>query len=1434
MMTALALMFLGMISWRELAVQRLPDITLPYLAFSARVEEGDLSPEQTNDNVTRPLEKIVASLPGIREMNTYTGNGFCWGYSAFERGTDIRFRVIDLQDKVNKWIAEQPLKVNANIMPYTTGDESLRLMDLILSVPIGQEFRTAFCGDIIRRGLRSIDGISGVDIAGESQANITLIAERDELLGLGMDASRLTGAINAANRGKLWLGSIREGNRTRPIHSESRINSLEDVLAVPLDAGGIFAVGDLVRVDPNEIEEKSIYRFNGKKAVRVSITKEKDRNTIQMARKVRERVREINSDLPDGFQLTITNDEARDLEDLISKIARLAVMGALLSLFVLLVFVRNPRVALVVVTAIPVSLFVTFNAMYAANLSINILSLLGLAAGVGMLVDNSIVVLENIFRHFQRGAHADVASWNGAREVIRALVVSTATNLVVFIPLFFMDENAAIILKEMALSLIFPMLISLFVAMTLVPMLTSRVIAGLRRTGEKGAPKSLVRSRLKSFFPRLNPWNRPGRPPRRLFAELVFMGTKACLRHPIRLIWMLIILMFITLLASRIKVVVQGMSASSINTVTLYGRAPLQSTLEQTDQMFRKKEEQVREIVNQSRFFESFSTSFDSEGGQIDLHLKPEFRSKQYYHFHEVLSGLGEGDNNAGFRLYSPFPGRARESGGASHINRILRSGGGSYPESIVLTGENMDALIEASTAVEEHLKSVKEVEKYEVRLQKGDPEVHFFPDLELMRVMKADLSSLRTHFESRGLMGIPTNVKIESGDVERLVNLRVLSGEEEQDAGREKDEQNLRTLGDMRRSMVALQGGGQIPLERLGAFSITQGVPYITKKNRQRDLKVGFVFKPVLYKDAMALERRKVLKTIQKSLGDIRLPVGISATVAGALEEDRELRVTWRRLLLLAILAVYLVMAFFFESISAPVIILFTLPLACIGGIWGVILSNSRLDNIAMLGSIILAGLAVNNGILLIEYTRQMERGKNYSRSRAILNSVRFRLRPILMTSLTTILGLAPILYSREAAQEARSLVAIIIGGMIFSAFLTLVVVPTFYNVIFRGMDRSRAFLAGMKRRLLHSHKNSPDLKPGAAVIRRSIPPAPLPPVADELESESLHISIRNVTCVYPNFRMKKILHLLPSRDYPWGHRPPDGNYALHNVDLEIGVGMFGLLGPNGAGKTTLMKILTGLIPPTYGVVEIAGYDLRNYFRDIRRHITYLPQNFGVYETLTLDQYLNFFAPLCGLHDREQRRRRINEVVEIAGLEDVRDKPMKRYSGGMRQRAGIAHIMLNPRPIIIVDEPTAGLDPVERVRFRLTLSELARTRIVILSTHIVDDITSSCRQVAVLNHGDVLYQGGLDGIMSGAQGLIWDVTRPPGVDFGVPGNRILYRKHLGDHVLCHYVATAGPVEGSTPVTPTFEDAYVALLMRHDQHLDVPSPAPLGEMLSQV
>lgn len=270
----------------------------------------------------------------------------------------------------------------------------------------------------------------------------------------------------------------------------------------------------------------------------------------------------------------------------------------------------------------------------------------------------------------------------------------------------------------------------------------------------------------------------------------------------------------------------------------------------------------------------------------------------------------------------------------------------------------------------------------------------------------------------------------------------------------------------------------------------------------------------------------------------------------------------------------------------------------------------------------------------------------------------------------------------------------------------------------------------------------------------------------------------------------------------------------ALHSVDLTVPGGMFGLLGTNGAGKTTLMRILAGVLLPTAGRVRVGGHDLatRRGRVEVQRRLGYLPQDLGLYPDLTAREFLDYVGLLKGLDDTAARRRQVGELLELVGLADVADRRLKGFSGGMRRRVGIAQALLGDPALLVVDEPTAGLDPEERVRFRTLLAGLAGDRTVLLSTHIVEDVAQTCRQVAVMTAGRVVYQGAVADLARRAEGATWEVTLPPGAP--PPDGVVVSAVSDADGTRYRVVTPAAPGPDAVPVAPTLEDGYVALMRR--------------------
>jgi ABC-type multidrug transport system ATPase subunit len=651
-----------------------------------------------------------------------------------------------------------------------------------------------------------------------------------------------------------------------------------------------------------------------------------------------------------------------------------------------------------------------------------------------------------------------------------------------------------------------------------------------------------------------------------------------------------------------------------------------------------------------------------------------------------------------------------------------------------------------------------------------------------------------------------------------------------------ESAEETARPLSEIKSMEVLSPTGGAVPLAEIGHFRKVVGEERLRRHNLQFSLSLLYSLEP-------RVNRGMVEQSVRSLLKEARLPAGCSAEIVGEGKKIDENLQQLRWMLLIIVVLIFMVMASVFESLLSPFVIMFSLPFAAIGVLWGLVLTGSSLEELGMLGVVILAGIVVNNGIVMMDFLSMLRRERHYRRTAAVITACRARLRPILMTALTTTLGLLPMAFRSAEDVNWSGLAIVIISGLSVSTILTLVIIPamlmniedalTFFKrqvlkvwrwrwvLYFLSPGRMRA-----KRLELVPAGMPASFAPTFAIAMRRVSQPEEETRTDSFDAEATQektassqvvgIEVRHVRMVYPVFRPRRLLHVIPSTRYKYGARPPEGVEALCGINLSIGKGMYGFLGPNGAGKTTLLHIITGMIRPTCGFATVNGLDVAGDRRSVSAEIGYLPQSFGLYGNFTAREYLNYYSLIVGIHDRAERRRNVDAVLDQVNLVEAADRPVGTFSGGMRQRLGIARLLLTLPRVIIVDEPTAGLDPIERVKFRVLLSQLAQDRVVLLSTHIIDDISSSCRRLAVLHEGRIVYEGTPAGLVDSARNRIWEVTGRFEDEAAICERySLLHKKAAGDdRVLFRFIGETCDLPGAQRVEPSLEDAYILATMK--------------------
>lgn len=1535
-----ALSLLGLISLDRLPVELLPEVIYPE-AFIA-VQLRGTSPEQVERDLVIPIEAEVGKLEGVVEMTSMAFANRGMVRVSYAPDTDMKFALLQLQSRVSRLQPAFPPRTNLTVQRFDTSDISARVMAIQVLGETDLDWLRDFAENEIRPELEAVDGVVNAGVQGGRQRSIAIVADPVLMEAHGLTLDEINARLARYNRPRRSLGTIYDGTRVLPVSVETQFSDLDEIREVVVKPEVPLALGDVARVIPGVQRRVDVNRVNGRASVGIQIQKEDEANLIEVAAAVEAAVERLNADYAsEGIELVVTTSQADLMQDALDTLRQAALAGVVLGLAVLFLFLRTFRFVAVLLLAIPTSLLLAFNLFYAFGLSMNVLSLCGLALAVGMLADNSIVVMESIFKHFEAGKPPAKAALDGTREVGRAVLAATSTTVVVFLPVVFITSDFQDVLTELALSITFPVAASLAVALLLVPALAARTLAS-------NAPAPLETGRL---------------------IERYTVVLKACLRRPAA-VTIGVGVAFIVTLGMSFFLMLQQEAVQEASQFTVYVDTPEGTALEGTDEAVARVEAMVRDLPGVDRF-----TATADEGlGSVTVILKEAEERPDSVTVDALKALLDEKLENfdAGVVGYDPpITGGAGGRGG-----RGRRGGGfslqtGQAAEEAIVRGFDFTAMRRVANDLSYRLEELETVDANSVRadVERSSPEVEILPDAIALFDRQLETTHLLSAVEAANPEGFRARTRFLNPDgTETPIDVRTTEDPEAQGPG----------LVGIRQVPVRTTAGLFTPLEELARVRTNEGRSTIVRTDQSRRIAVQYRFNADVTESQVLLDAAR--EGVRASVQDMVIPAGVTVELVSA-----ETDTIYYWMMAVAALLIYMILASLFESLGAPLIVFCTIPTAVVGSCWALILTETGLTSqagpMALLGFVVLLGIAVNNGIILIDSIGHLRTRRGFRRPRAVLAAGRSRVRPILMTSLTTLLGVLPLALEMGGDFEIWPPFAItVLGGLAVSMLSTLIFIPVTYV----GLDRAKAWLvdigwpgillatvlaAGacawvddryaswlwtglaalpawvgflwLVRAGLHLHRGRraaalavPSVDqlefrtltkvyggPGRlrrewARFERRADRAGLPdgvledPAAERRRLQwkiplmgligFFHVYLDDllwlfvlsaVTWAYLRqlggtlirlacaprraLRLERAWRaILPAAFFAVVHlrvqtpsvtvasvalfglfvlarrladRVRDGRVdpeamggrlvrtrrsayraasalpligvprppfrALAGVSLEVEKGMFGLLGPNGAGKTTLMRILCQVLEPTYGSVLVNGRSL-SAMRSTHGLIGYLPQHFGLYDHLTAGAYLTYRALLEGFRETGARDRRVREILDEVNLLDRIDDPIGTFSGGMRQRVGIAQTLLHQPQIIVVDEPTAGLDPIERIRFRNLLAQLSGDRVVVFSTHIVEDISGSCSQLAVLNRGEVLYHGSPDTMRTVAAGRVWESLIPEAT-FDRRGGELDLITHVRSPggIRARFLAETRPdwLDATSP-EPNLEDAYVCLL----------------------
>ena len=1561
----LAIVLLGIIGWQKIPIELFPDLEGDQLSVSFVRPNGE--PELVEREILIPLEGRASELPGMKESWGEVRGSQGSFRVRFEPGTDIKVRQLEMQRLAIELTRDQPEGTFIDVRAQGSSGISRFVMIIQVAGGVDNNSLRTLAEERIQPRLAAVTGVSNVFVWGGAPEEVTVRIDPNRCASMGVTPADVRASIVRSVQRFRFMGGLESSTDRTAVMLDGRPSGVNAIGETKVRQDKPVLIRHVADVALSTGRRDTLFRVNSKPSVGLIVMKEEGANLVKLGRDLNDRLLDLRKEFrPYGLEFVKGFDAADMVQKEIDRLKKRGFSGFIVALVILFLFLLQARAVCVVAVAVPVSLLAALAMLFVGNFTLNIITLFGLAVGIGMLVDNSIVVYEAVQRRLERGVSPDQAAADGVRITIRAIVAATATTAIVFLPIAFLTESVIVrgALRILAIAILLPLTSSLLVAIGLVPLLARRL----------AAPAALTKLR--------NQKERRG-----LYAGLVkpdkgrelFSGLlKVAIRRPAAWFSIIATAVLLTIVIAVPWVLVTSLSqeAKEADQIRLTVDVPRGETLESIGKDFIALEQAaldlegvkyVESVIQEGEA--SISIQLVDQGERPDDLTATKIRStirnaaktlKNWTVRSEGSSG-NEGSNNGG--------------GQASIF--------GQGPAEIVLSGPDAGQLMVLAESIKERLVSIPEIGTHGVWIsaRKGQEEIQITPDQFMLTSMGLTTDQVLPMLRALNREGDQMRIGLIMADG-REIPLTIRSYED--------------TYGSINQKMERtrlMTSSGVLPLGLLANARKMPPPPMIQHHNGRRELSVFYRFSKNV--PTTGPSREALDEDIRSMIREIHRPEGYTIDAP-----DEEEATSWfKRLLIPMILMLFAVLAITFESLTMPILVLLSVPLTILGATWALVFSGMSADLMALAGAVALLGLTVNPAILLVDRMQQRVLKSSWSAGAAALAAVRERTRPVLMTTCTTVAGLWPLAMATGRENEIWPPFAVVVmGGLTTSSLLTLLVIPmgfVFLNrldnlfgrlgpwIVIAWLGATTAvltplFVFDQITTLTWQITTSilvAGLLLGVAILifRRPEVPEPKsidgPPLLEVkylrkvygkpgpigyawrmgehfnervlalggkpfLPSDAAQPLIMLIVLLfgigYLAFSVDSmwwrlvfsftgavmagqlLIHLRRMRGksdslgrvkpggvenmlvflMPWivfilmgyyyyllpvllkdnvrlqplaliliavvilfvqaGRRtakqlsrgdimarldrgflrrlrtlwrgisskifgldlPRKDIEALTNIHFSIKDGMVGILGPNGAGKTTLLRLLAGILEPSLGNIHLGTVPIKLIRRQLARWVGYLPQDFGLPNDLTGREYLDYYALLYNIGNETERRERIELLLTEVGLFEQADKKIGSYSGGMRQRVAVARTLLRLPPVIIVDEPTVGLDPRERIRFRNLLAELAKTRIVLFSTHVVEDVAVACERVIVLARGKMVFDGEPSMLTREAEGKVWDLRLKPGEEESLPEDALIVDQLPEEdgssraRVLC----SRQPLLFAKEVEPSLQDGYLQLV----------------------
>lgn len=993
-MLNLVFIFLGIVAFATLTMDLFPKVDIPVV--NVRTIWPGAGPKEVEGQITKEIEDAVATISGIKSLESYSLESVSIVTIWFVSGTDVNFAHINVKDKVDAILGRMPDDIISPVVEkFDLGASPLMELMLTGERPLRELYE--YADGNVKDALSRVQGVANVDVLGGEKREIQVNLSKDRLKGYGLSITDVTRAINAGNM-SIPVGRITQSKNEFTVRVDGEFTSLNELryLDVFLPTGGTVKLSELGSVDDAFVEKRMTARYGRSEGISLSIIKLSDAQPIQLADDVRATIAALKTQLPADVEIEVIKDESVSILDSVNDVQTNIIIGIILTSIILYLFLHNLRMTIIVAIVMPACIVSAFFLMSMFGFTLNIMSMLGLGLSIGTLVVNAIVILENVTRHLNTGKPANIAAYEGTREVTVSVIGSTLTNIFVFIPIAFMTGIAGAFFVEFGLTVVFATFFSLWMSFTLTPMLAAYL---LKPKSEAHTPNAFFRvwdsgmARLESGYAKILKWS---------------------LNH----LWVNIVVAIVLIGGAGVLAGSLGsefIPKSNGNFLVINVELPPGSTLAETDEMTTQMEAVLKAQPDVKDVLTKIGKSGRASNGVEYAELLVVLPKGHEEHIIEV-------NNELRTVLDGKFPGVTRQQ---------ILPGTGGLPSGadikIEMLGNEKDELIEITQQVKRIVDKIPQLVETKSTLRTGKPEITFVPNRNRLKdygITVAEIGQILNY----SITGSVASTYTEGDDV---YDIRVQLNKTDMNIAEKVDQILIRTQK------------GLVPLSTLGTVVKQSGETQIARKNKQN----LYVIEANLIQGSLG----DATKQIQQQVAQIDLPPGYQIRMGGDAEEQAESFQAIGVALVQAIILTYMLLAALLGSYTHPFTIMLTLPLGFVGAVLSMSLFGLTINIFSLLALIMLIGIVVNDAILLLEQTR-IYREEGMPIKEALIKAGPLKLRTIIMTNLTIVISMFPQTLGNEGTAIMRATLAgVEIGAIVIQTICTLTIIPVLYCILDR-----------------------------------------------------------------------------------------------------------------------------------------------------------------------------------------------------------------------------------------------------------------------------------------------------------------------------------------------------------------------------------------------